>query len=132
MREVIDFVVKGFQKARVQVSEERRNHLMRDIVDIDPFSQLDKDRVLAGIKIEEEDEKYILERDCPTDISQQEFSKYMPERYIRINLEKNRDVNNKRLNQLKDHLNYLRSDLNSLQDEFNIVDSKCKKIEDRA
>jgi len=56
----------------------------------------------------------------------------MPERYIRINLEKNRDVNNKRLNQLKDHLNYLRSDLNSLQDEFNIVDSKCKKIEDRA
>lgn len=105
---------------------------MRDIVDIDPFSQLDKDRVLAGIKIEEEDEKYILERDCPTDISQQEFSKYMPERYIRINLEKNRDVNNKRLNQLKDHLNYLRSDLNSLQDEFNIVDSKCKKIEDRA
>jgi len=70
VREVIDFVVKGFQKARVQVSEERRNHLMHDIVDIDPFSQLDKDRVLAAIKIEEEDEKYILERDCPTDISQ--------------------------------------------------------------
>ena len=43
---------------------------MRDIVDIDPFSQLDKDRVLAAIKIEEEDEKYIVERDCPTDISQ--------------------------------------------------------------
>jgi hypothetical protein len=53
VREVLDFVVKGFQKARVQVSEERRNHLMRDIVDIDPFSQLDKDRVLEGIKIEE-------------------------------------------------------------------------------
>lgn len=69
VREVIDFVVKGFQKARVQVSEERRNHLMRDIVNIDPFSQLDKDRVLAAIKIEEEEEKYNLERDCPTDIS---------------------------------------------------------------
>jgi len=105
---------------------------MRDIVEIDPFSQLDKDRINAAIKIEEEEEKYVLDRDCPTDITQTEFQKYMPERYTRIQLEKTRDVNNKRLNQLKDHLNYLRGDLNSLQDEFNIVDSKCKKIEDRA
>lgn len=56
----------------------------------------------------------------------------MPERQTRIELEKTRDANNKRLNQLKDYLNFLRSDLNGLQDEFNIVDSKCKKIEDRA
>merc|ERR1719272_2480707 len=56
----------------------------------------------------------------------------MGQREIRIQLEKTRDTNNKRLNQLKDHLNYLRGDLNGLTDEFNIVDSKCKKIEDRA
>ena len=105
---------------------------MMGIVDIDPFAQIDREKITSEIKIEEEKEVYILERDCPTDITQAEFVKYMPERQCRILLEKTRDTNNKRLNQLKDHLNYLRADLNSLQDEFNIVDSKCKKIEDRA
>jgi len=114
VREVLDFVVKGFSRARVQVSQERRDHLMKDIVENDPFGQLDKDRINTGIKLEEEDEKYVLERDCPTDITQAEFAKYMPERTIRIQLEKTRDINNKRLNQLKDHLNYLRTDLNTL------------------
>lgn len=56
----------------------------------------------------------------------------MPERYKRIQLEKSKDANNKRLNQLKDHLHYLRSDLNVLQDDFNVLDQKCTKIEDRA
>lgn len=69
VREVLDFVVKGFSRARVQVSQEKRDHMMKDIVENDPFGQLDKDRVNAAIKIEEEDEKYILERDCPTDIT---------------------------------------------------------------
>jgi len=132
VREVMDFVVKGFGKARVQVSEERRQDLMKGIVDLDPFSFIDKDKVNAGIKVEEEEEKYVLDRDCPTDITPPEFQKYMGQREIRIQLEKTRDTNNKRLNQLKDHLNYLRGDLNGLTDEFNIVDSKCKKIEDRA
>merc|ERR1719272_2419806 len=40
VREVLDFVVKGFSRARVQVSQERRDHLMKDIVENDPFGQL--------------------------------------------------------------------------------------------
>lgn len=129
---MFDFVVKGFSKARVQVSEEARKTRMMGIVDIDPFAQIDREKITSEIKIEEEKEVYILERDCPTDITQAEFVKYMPERQCRILLEKTRDTNNKRLNQLKDYLNFLRSDLNGLQDDFNVVDSKCKKIEDRA
>lgn len=73
MREVLDFVVKGFSKARVQVSEEARRARMKGIVDNDPFAQIDRDKITAEIKVEEEKEVYILERDCPTDITQAEF-----------------------------------------------------------
>lgn len=40
-----------------------------DIVNNDPFKDIDTDRVNADIKTMEEEEKYIIERDCPTDIS---------------------------------------------------------------
>jgi len=106
--------------------------MMSGMVENDPFKDLDTDKVNAEIKLMEEEEKYVIERDCPTDISHQVFASYMPERYKRIQLEKTKDANNKRLNQLKDHLHHLRSDLNVLQDEFNILDQKCTKIEDRS
>lgn len=106
--------------------------MLADIVNLDPYKELDTEKVAGEIKIMEEEEKYVIERDKPTDISSEVFASYMPERYKRIQLEKHKETNNKRLNQLKDHLHYLRSDLNTLQDEFNVLDQKCNKIEDRA
>jgi len=125
-------VARGFAKARITVSEDKRGEMMANIVGLDPFKDVDTDKVNGEIKIMEEEEKYVIERDCPTDISHQVFASYMPERYKRIQLEKTKDANNKRLNSLKDHLHYLRSDNNVLQDEFNVLDAKCNKIEDRA
>jgi predicted nuclease with TOPRIM domain len=51
---------------------------------------------------------------------------------VRIQYEKTKATNNKRLKQLNDHLTYLRGEKDGLQEEFDLIDQKCQKIEDRA
>ena len=67
-------------------------------------------------------EEYDPKRDCPADVDDEDFKKYMPERYVRIGMEETKTANNKRQKQLNDHLTHLRSDKDNLQEEFDIID----------
>ena len=57
----------------------------------------------------EEEEVYDIKRDCPADIDDEDFKKYMPERGDRIKLEKAKATNSKRLKSLNDHIGFLRA-----------------------
>jgi hypothetical protein len=131
-REVLLFIQEGFARAKVAVTQDKRDQMMDGIVALDPFSQIDTDAVRAKIAVMEEDEVYDVKRDCPADVDEEDFKKYFPERYVRIQYEKTKATNNKRLKQLNDHLTYLRGEKDGLQEEFDLIDQKCQKIEDRA
>lgn len=71
--------------------------MLEGIVALDPLSFIDNDAVKSKIGVMEEEEVYDIKRDCPADVDDEDFKKYMPERYVRINFEKTKTANNKRL-----------------------------------
>jgi hypothetical protein len=131
-REVLLFIQEGFPRAKVQVSQDKKDQMMEGIIALDPFAQIDTDAVKGKIAVMEEAEVYDVKRDCPADVDEEDFKKYYPEREVRIGYEKTKADCNKRLKQLNDHLTYLRGDKDGLQEEFDLIEQKCQKIEDRA
>lgn len=88
--------------------------MMDGIVALDPFSQIDTDVIKGKIAVMEEEEVYDVKRDCPADVDADDFKKYMPERATRMQFEKVKAENNKRLKQLNDHLGFLKLEKDSM------------------
>jgi hypothetical protein len=63
---------------------------MGKVVDTDPFSKIDKERIKVSLKEEDEKEVYNYERDNVAGLGEEDFAKLVEERQIRIEMEKGR------------------------------------------
>ncbi len=88
--------------------------MTRHIEVLDPFSGIDHQMVKEKIKILELKEVYDYDRDRPGIVVREQFDEIVRQRYERIKIDKTKEVNNKRLNNLKDFVKYLEVDVNQL------------------
>ena len=63
---------------------------MARVVELDPFAQIDRERVRALLKEEEERETYLFEKDNVAGLSEEDFDRLVHERYNRVEMEKDR------------------------------------------
>jgi hypothetical protein len=86
-------------------------------VDLDPLSGIDHLAVAEVIKKMEQKEIYDYDRDRPgPSIVQEQFDKIVEERNKRIKMDKTKETNNKRLQNLKDFIKWYDSSVNELDD----------------
>lgn len=63
---------------------------MNKIIDLDPFSQIDKEQIKVLLKEDEEKEVYNFDRDNIAGLGEEDFDRLVQERYNRIEMEKDR------------------------------------------
>ena len=92
IKQILNFVRQGRSKKAVVAGEpsQREQELMSKIVPLDPFLTIDKDKVKATLKEEEDKEAYSYEKDNISGLSEEDFEKLVQERYNRIEMEKDR------------------------------------------
>lgn len=79
----------------------------------------------------EKEEKYDYARDRPGEVTVEQFEKIVEERQQRILMDRMRERNNKRLQNMKDFLNYLEDERQKVQEDFETIATKWQKIQDR-
>lgn len=63
---------------------------MAKIVELDPFSSIDKEKIKIQLKEEDEKEVFNFEKDNVAGLNEEDFDKLVQERYNRIEMEKDR------------------------------------------
>mmetsp|Transcript_23105 Transcript_23105/g.35787 ORF Transcript_23105/g.35787 Transcript_23105/m.35787 type:complete len:412 (-) Transcript_23105:907-2142(-) len=91
-KQILNFVKTGRAKKPVIPGEvnPREQELSSNIVDIDPFSGVDKSRVKDILKEEEEREHYDYERDNIAGLIEEDFERLVQERYSRAEMDKDK------------------------------------------
>jgi len=98
------------------------------IVDLDPFSTIDRLAVADLIKKMEQKEIYDFERDRPgPSIVQEQFNKIVEQRNIRLRMDKQKEAANKRLQNLKDFIKWYDENVRTLNDQLQVVQNKERK-----
>lgn len=93
-KQVLSFVRQGKAKKQTIPGEEnpREKQLSAGIVEIDPFSGVDKQRVKDFLKNEDEKEEYNYERDNQiNNLSEDDFGRLVQERYMRAEMDKDKE-----------------------------------------
>jgi len=121
-KDYVEFISKGKPQCRVQVPLEQRTQMHSHIVDLDPFSTIDRLAVAETIKKMEQKEIYDFERDRPgPSIVQEQFNKIVEQRNIRLRMDKQKEAANKRLQNLKDFIKWYDENVRQLNDQLAIV-----------
>ena len=119
IKSIMSFVRQGrSKKNQINEPSQREQELMSRIVELDPFSQIDRDRVKGILKEEEEKEVYAYERDNIAGLSEEDFDRLVQERYNRIEMEKDRNKLQTQIQKLKDHVSYLEVLRNDINDQY--------------
>jgi hypothetical protein len=78
----------------------REQELSKGIIDLDPFSGVDKTRVKEILKEEEEQENYEYERDNVAGLPPEDFDRLVQERLSRAEMEKDKERLRQQITQL--------------------------------
>lgn len=117
-RQILNFVKTGKAKKHAPPGElnPKERELLKNVVDLDPFSGLDKKRIKEIIKEDDEEEVYDFEKDN-IGLSREDFERLVAERHSRADMEKDKQKLQNRINQLNDHMGFLEQQLNNLEEE---------------
>ena len=69
----------------------REQELSRGIVELDPFSVLDRSRVKQIMKDEDERENFDFDKDNVTGLNEDDFDRLVQERYSRVEMNKDKE-----------------------------------------
>lgn len=92
-KQILSFVRQGKAKKATIPGEEnpREKQLMAGIIELDPFSGVDKQRVKDFLKEEDEKEEYNYERDNQiNNLTEDDFGRLIQERYTRAEMDKDK------------------------------------------
>jgi hypothetical protein len=91
-KQILNFIKTGKPKKTLLPNETnpREVELSRGIVDIDPFSGVDKERVKDILKEEDEREEFDFEKDNSPGLTEDDFERLVQERYSRAEMEKDK------------------------------------------
>lgn len=127
-KDYVEFISKGKPQCRVQVPLEQRVQLKNHIVELDPFAMIDHLAVAEVIKKMEQREIYDYDRDRPgPSIVKEQFDKIVEQRNLRLKMDKTKEANNKRLQNLKDFIKFYEANVLTLQDQLDTVSNKERK-----
>jgi hypothetical protein len=92
IKQILNFVKTGKPKKTLLPGEvnPREQELSRGIVEVDPFSTVDKDRVKEIMKEEDEKENFDFEKDNVVGLAEDDFDRLVQERYSRAEMEKDK------------------------------------------
>lgn len=107
MKTVKDFVSKGKKAAFRQMTPQQKKEMLKGAIELDPMYHIDKEYIDSRIKLEEEQEEYVYERDNIQELSRDLFLQLVGERELRVKMEKKKEESNNRLTYLKEFLAYL-------------------------
>lgn len=91
--------------------------LSEHIVPLDPFMGIDKLDVEAEKKKREQVEQYEYQRDKPGEVTEEQFDTIVEYRHKRVELAEIKSQNEQKLNNLKDHKNFLEEGKNVMAEE---------------
>lgn len=133
IRQIMSFVRAGRAKKAAQPGEvnPREKELARGIVDLDPFSGVDMDRVKELLKEEDEREQYDFERDNVAQLSEEAFERLVQERYSRAEMDKDKEKLQNQITQLQEHINYLEEQYREVEEQHEGQVVAQKKAADR-
>lgn len=122
-KQILAFVRTGkAKKATIPGADgnPREQELSKGIVELDPFSGVDKARVKEILKEEDEQENYEYERDNVAGLSPEDFERLVSERLSRAEMEKDKERLRKQITQLQDHINYLEDKLRNVEEQYEL------------
>lgn len=134
IKQILNFVRQGRSKKPALPQGEpsaREQELLAKVVDLDPFANIDKDRIKHIIKEEDEKEIYVFEKDNVAGLGEEDFDKLVQERYNRIEMEKDRTKLQTQIQQLKDHVQFLEHLRNDNNEKYQHSFAAHKKASDR-
>lgn len=133
IRQIMSFVRAGRAKKTAQPGEvnPREKELARGIVDLDPFSGVDMDRVKELLKEEDEREQYDFERDNVAQLSEEAFERLVQERYSRAEMDKDKEKLQNQITQLQEHINHLEEQYREVEEQHEGQVVAQKKAADR-
>ena len=131
-RQILNFVKTGKAKKAAQIGEinPREQELLKNVVDLDPYSGVDKTRIKEIIKEEDDDEFYDYEKDN-VGLSREDFERLVAERHSRADMEKDKSKLQNRINQLNDHMSFLEQQYSDLEEHNDKASASQKKTADR-
>lgn len=132
-KQILNFVKTGKAKKAAIPGEinPREVELSKNIIDIDPFSGIDKNRVKEILKEEEELEQYDFEKDNVAGLEEDQFERLVQERHNRAEMEKGKSKLQSEIEQLQSHINFLEDNYKEIEDQFEGQVIAQKKAADR-
>jgi hypothetical protein len=110
----------------------REKELMSKVVELDPYSGLDKGRIKEILKEEDEREEYNYEKDNQiTGLGEEDFGRLVQERYTRAEMDKDKQKLQNQIQQLQDHISYLETQYQEVEEQHEGQVVAQKKAADR-
>lgn len=117
-RAILNFVKNGKGKKEAKALDKaKEQEACKDIVDLDPFKDIDRDHFVKQIKDNEDDrEVFDLEKDNVAGLDEQQFDELVRQRYLRVDMNKDKEKVETQMKQLQTHINYLEENYRELED----------------
>ena len=98
-RQILNFVKTGKAKKPAPPGEisHKERELLKNVVDLDPFSAIDKLRIKEVLKEDDDEEVYDFEKDN-IGLSREDFERLVAERHSRADMEKDKQKLQNRIN----------------------------------
>jgi len=101
-RQIQGFVKNGKGKKTLAAGEmnAREQQLSQGIIDLDPFSGIDKERIRKQIREEDDREIFDFDKDNVGGLNEDEFERLVQERYTRVDMNKDKEKLDNQIKQL--------------------------------
>lgn len=130
---IVAFVKNGKGK-RTTLSEEmqrKKAQLMEVVVELDPFSVVDKNQITKQIQDEDEVEQFDYEKDNVGNLNPDDFDKLVQEREARVQMNKDKEKLEKQIKMMQDHINFHEDNFREIEDNYETQLQARKKALDR-
>ena len=108
----------------------REQELLKNIVELDPFSVIDKSGIKEILKEEDERENY-TRADKIGELNDEDWDKLVNQRQIRVLMDKDKTSLQNKIKQVQEHMNYLETEYNDIDEQYEAQTVAQKKAAQR-
>jgi hypothetical protein len=118
-KQIMGFVRQGKTKKATIPGEmnPREQELMQNIIELDPFSGIDKNLIKEILKEEDEREHY-TKADKIGDLIDEDWDKLVNQRQIRALMDKDKQSLQNKIKQVQEHMNYLETQYQDIEEQY--------------
>jgi hypothetical protein len=91
-RQILNFVKNGKGKKEAKaIDAAKEREACKDIVELDPFKDIDRDHFVAQIKEDDDREVFDFEKDNVAGLDENQFDELTRQRYLRVDMNKDKE-----------------------------------------